>query len=58
MAGALVVLTVLMGVGIFGIATFMWMPLLKAMKRIAEVDMQVAMHDLTARRLENHCGCL
>ena len=29
MAGSLVVLTVLMGVGIFGIATFMWWPLLK-----------------------------
>ena len=29
MAGSLVVLTVLMGVGIFGIATFMWWPLLE-----------------------------
>ncbi len=29
MAGGLVVLTVLMGVGIFGIATFMWWPLLE-----------------------------
>jgi hypothetical protein len=32
MAGGLVVLTVLMGVGIFGVATFMWRPLLEAMK--------------------------
>ena len=32
MAGGLVVLTALMGVGIFGIATFMWRPLLEAMK--------------------------
>jgi hypothetical protein len=32
MAGGLVVLTVLMGVGIFGIAAFMWRPLLEAMK--------------------------
>lgn len=32
MAGSLVVLTVLMGVGIFGIATFMWWPLLKGVK--------------------------
>ncbi len=32
MAGGLVVLTVLMGVGIFGISTFMWWPLLKGMK--------------------------
>ncbi len=32
MAGGLVVLMVLMGVGIFGIATFMWRPLLEAMK--------------------------
>ncbi len=32
MAGGLVVLTALMGVGIFGVATFMWRPLLEAMK--------------------------
>jgi hypothetical protein len=32
MAGGLVVLTVLMGVGIFAAATFMWRPLLEAMK--------------------------
>jgi hypothetical protein len=32
MAGGLVVFTVLMGVGIFGVATFMWRPLLEAMK--------------------------
>jgi len=32
MAGGLVVLTALMGVGIFGVATFMWGPLLEAMK--------------------------
>jgi hypothetical protein len=32
MAGGLIVLTVLMGVGIFGVATFMWWPLLEAMK--------------------------
>jgi len=32
MAGGLVVLTVLMGVGIFGGATFMWGPLLEALK--------------------------
>jgi len=32
MAGGLVVLTALMGVGIFGVAAFMWRPLLEAMK--------------------------
>jgi len=32
MAGRLVVLTVLMGVGIFGVAMFMGWPLLEAMK--------------------------
>ncbi len=32
MAGGLVVLTALMGVGILGVATFMWWPLLEAMK--------------------------
>ncbi len=32
MAGGPVVLTALMGVGIFGVATFMWRPLLEAMK--------------------------
>jgi hypothetical protein len=32
MAGGLVVLTVLMGVGIFGVTTFMWRPLLEGMK--------------------------
>ena len=32
MAGGLVVLTVLMGVGIFGVATFMWRPILKELK--------------------------
>jgi len=31
MAGGLVILTVLMAVGIFGIAAFMWWPLLRAM---------------------------
>lgn len=32
MTGGLVVLTALMGVGIFGLATFMWWPILEAMK--------------------------
>jgi predicted membrane protein DUF2306 len=32
MAGGLFALTALMGVGIFGVATFMWRPLLEAMK--------------------------
>ena len=32
MAGGLVVLTVLMGVGIFGVARIRWWPLLEAMK--------------------------
>lgn len=32
MAGGLLVLTALMGVGIFGVAAFMWRPLLEAMK--------------------------
>jgi hypothetical protein len=32
MAGGLVVLTALMRVGIFGVATFMWRPLVEAMK--------------------------
>jgi hypothetical protein len=32
MAGGPVVLTALMGVGIFGVATFMWRPLREAMK--------------------------
>jgi hypothetical protein len=32
MAGGLVVLTVLKGVGIFGVATIGWWPLLEAMK--------------------------
>jgi hypothetical protein len=32
MATGLLVFTVLMGVGIFGVATFMWRPLLEAMK--------------------------
>ncbi len=32
MAGGLLVLTVLVGVGIFGVATFMWRPLLEVMK--------------------------
>ena len=32
MAGGLVVLTAPMGVGIFGVATLMWWPLLEAMK--------------------------
>jgi hypothetical protein len=32
MAGGLVVLTGFIGVGIFGVATFMWRPLLEAIK--------------------------
>jgi uncharacterized membrane protein len=32
MAGGLLVLTLVMGVGIFGISTFMWWPLMQAMK--------------------------
>src|SRR6266852_3744503 len=32
MAGVLVVLAALMGVGIFGVATFLWRPFLEAMK--------------------------
>jgi hypothetical protein len=32
MAGGLFVLTDFMGVGVFGVATFMWRPLLEAMK--------------------------